>query len=31
MYNLAIQKYIDGEVPQAYVQERYEKLKEVRG
>lgn len=28
-YNAAIQKFIDGKVPQSYVQERYQKLKEI--
>ena len=29
MYQLAMQKYIDGKVPYSYVEERWQKLKEV--
>jgi hypothetical protein len=28
-YNHAIQRYIDGEVPYSYVEERWNKLKEI--
>jgi len=30
-YQVAMQKFIDGEVPQEYVTERWQKLKAIKG